>query len=155
MEEIQKHIETAVIATLFLFVLVVSFIMFLLFYFKKFYQEQAEKKRLEFFYKQEIKNTQLEIQEQTLQHVSRELHDNLGQVASLIKINLNTLVLDDNQKAQQKIEHTKELTRQLIGDLKALSVSLGGDRITKVGLEKALETEVERLNKTEAFEASF
>lgn len=155
MEEIQKYISTAVIATLFLLVLVVSFIIFLISYFKKFYKEQVERKKLEFFYKQEIQNSQLEIQEQTLLHISHELHDNLGQIASLIKINLNTIPLNDIPKAQQRIEDTKELTRQLITDLKALSVSLGGDRISQMGLARALEIEVERLNKTEEFKASF
>ena len=35
-----------------------------------------------------------------------------------------------------------------------MSVSLGADRIAKTGLAKALETEVERLNKTGQFNAS-
>ncbi len=96
---------------------------------------------------------QIEIQEQTLQHISRELHDNLGQVASLIKINLTTLKLNDPEKAVEKIEHTKDLTRQLIADIKSLSVSLGSDRIAQTGLARAIETEVERLNKTGEFVA--
>jgi len=99
--------------------------------------------------------SQLEIREQTLQYIGKELHDNIGQVASLIKINLNTLQLTDLQKATQKIENTKELTRQLITDIKSLSLSLGGDRIIQKGLLKAIETEVDRLNKTGQFAASF
>ena len=93
----------------------------------------------------------MEIKEQTLQHISYELHDNLGQVASLIKINLNTLNLDDKGKSLEKIAETKELTRQLIGDLKSLSVSLGSGRIVQTGFVKLLEIEIERLNKTGQF----
>lgn len=114
-----------------------------------------EKKQLQSEFSQTLLQSQLEIQEQTLLHISHELHDNLGQIASLIKINLNTIPFDDIPKAQQRIEDTKELTRQLITDLKALSVSLGGDRISQMGLARALEIEVERLNKTEEFKASF
>jgi signal transduction histidine kinase len=99
-------------------------------------------------------SSQIEIQEQTLQHLSRELHDNLGQVASLIKINLTTLQLSDTAKASEKVEATKELTRQLIADIKSLSVSLGSDRLAQTGLAKAIETEVERLNKTGEFIAT-
>jgi len=99
--------------------------------------------------------SQIEIQEQTLQHISRELHDNLGQVASLIKINLTTLKLNEPEKAVEKIEATKDLTRQLIADIKSLSVSLGSDRLIQIGLIKAIETEVERLNKTGEFIAAF
>jgi len=100
---------------------------------------------------QTLLQSQIEIQEQTLQHLSRELHDNLGQVASLIKINLNTLQLNDQQKLVAKIEDTKELTRQLIADIKSMSVSLGSDRIEQAGLVAVIETEVERLNKTGEF----
>lgn len=114
-----------------------------------------EKIQLQARFTQTLLQSQLEIQEHTLSHISHELHDNLGQVASLIKINLNTLRLQDPQKATEKIEDTKELIRQLITDLKALSVSLGSDRITQTGLVKAIETEIERLNKTGSFEAVF
>ncbi len=120
---------------------------------KKILVKESETLKLEF--EKQLMQSRLEIQEQTLQHISHELHDNLGQVASLIKINLNTLSLQDPEKASIKIEHTKEITRQLITDIKSLSVSLGADRIAQSGLVKALETEVERLNKTEAFKASF
>jgi len=114
-----------------------------------------ETQQLQSQFSQTLLQTQLEIQEQTLQHISREIHDNLSHTASIIKINLNTLQLDDKGKAVEKVEYTKELTRQLIGDLKSLSVSLGSDRIDQLGLAKALEGEAERINKTGAFEASF
>jgi len=119
---------------------------------KKILVKESEDLKLEF--EKQLMQSQLEIKEQTLQHISHELHDNLGQVASLIKINLNTLSLHDPEKAAAKIEHTKEITRQLITDIKALSVSLGADRIAQTGLVKALEIEVDRLNKTDAFIAS-
>ncbi|MBG9377179.1 sensor histidine kinase [Panacibacter sp. DH6] len=106
-------------------------------------------------YAEQLLQSQLEIQEQTLQHISKELHDNLGQVASLIKINLYTIGLDEKDKAAQKLDDTRELTKQLITDLKALSVSLGADRIAQTGLAKALETEIDRLNKTGQFKATF
>jgi signal transduction histidine kinase len=73
----------------------------------------------------------------------------------LIKINLFTLQLNDTDKALAKIEDTKDLTRQLIADIKSLSVSLGSDRLAQAGLAKAIETEVERLNKTGEFIATY
>lgn len=141
------------------FVIFIAFLIFIVVvmyrYYKTNHQYLQHIKELEFKKTETLLESQLEIQEQTLQHISHELHDNLGQVASLIKINLNTIQFDDINKAKQRLEDTKELTRQLITDLKSLSVSLGGDRITQVGLAKALEIEVERLNKTEEFTAEF
>jgi len=106
-------------------------------------------------YREELLKVQLETQEQALQYLSDELHDNLGQVASLIKLNLHTIRLSDNIKEKEKLENTINLTRQLITDIKSLSVSLSGDHLRRTGLLKAIETDVEQINKTEKFIATF
>ncbi len=146
---------TVILGTCVLFVLGGFIVSFFLTYTERKNRFIDEKRLLQTQFSQSLLQSQIEIQEQTLQHISRELHDNLGQVASLIKINLNTLQLSDIQKSEVKIEDTKDLTRQLIADIKSLSVSLGSDRISQVGLVKAIETEVERLNKTGQFTATF
>lgn len=99
--------------------------------------------------------SQLEIQEQTLQQISNELHDNIAQIAGIIKMNLYTIKPDDIKKTKQKIEDTQELVQQLITDIRLLSVNFNGDRIIQIGLSKALETEIERINKTDLFVALF
>lgn len=151
-----ETIKSYIIGFAIAFLLLGAFIILLsVLYSNKQMRNRREREKLQSQFSQTLLQSQLEIQEQTLQHISHELHDNLGQVASLIKINLNTLQLKDTAKATEKIETTKDLTRQLITDLKSLSVSLGADRIAQTGLVKALETEVERLNKTGQFTASF
>ena len=148
-------VTSILIITIFLLVIATGIIMLVLVYQKRQVQYLSEKEQLKVQFEKELFQSQIEIQEQTLRHISRELHDNLGQVASLIKINLNTLQLADTEKASEKIEDTKHLTRQLIADIKALSVSMGSDRIVQTGLAKAIETEVERLNKTGEFTATY
>jgi signal transduction histidine kinase len=139
---------------LYYIIIIATFVFFLLTFFIIYVGVYQNRRK--FFLKQEFLKAQMEIKEQTLQHIGRELHDNLGHIASIIKINLHTLTkdLDNAAKALDKIEATKDLTRQLIGDLKSLSVSLGADRIAQSGLAKALETEVDRLNKTGQFTAT-
>lgn len=95
---------------------------------------------------------QVEIQEETLQHISRELHDNLGHIASLVKIHLNTIITND-EVINAKLEDAREITRQLIADIKQLSVRLSDNAVAQKGLLAALEKEVERLNKTGLFHA--
>lgn len=124
-------------------------------YQNRIYKHRKEQAQLHAKFSQTLLESRLEIQEQTFQHISSELHDNLGQVASLIKINLFTIDLNDSDTARDKIENTKELTRQLLTDIKSLSVSLSSDRIAKTGLSQALATEIDRLNKTGQFVASF
>lgn len=152
----KQEVYILIIVASIVFLLVAFFLFFFVLYFlRKKKQILLEQELLKASFAQTLLESQLEIQEQTLQHISKELHDNLGQVASLIKINLHTIQVIEANKATQKLEDTKELTRQLISDIKALSVSLGADRITQGGLAKALETEIERLNRTDQFVATF
>lgn len=141
--------------TFIIIILLISVFIFFGVYQKKRLKFWMEKKQMQSDFSETLLTSQIQIQEQTRQHISRELHDNLGQIASLIKINLNTVTLQHPEKAAQKIEDTRELTRQLINDIKMLSVSLNSDRITKTGLLGAIATEIERINKTEAFHARF
>ncbi|MEO6547609.1 MAG: ATP-binding protein [Ferruginibacter sp.] len=136
-------------------IIATGIIMMVLIYQRRQVQYVSEKEQLRVAFEKEILGTQIEIQEQTLQHISRELHDNLGQVASLIKINLTTINVANAEQAIAKIENTKNLTRQLITDIKALSVNLNGDRLLQDGLAKALEYEIEQLNRTGQFTANF
>jgi signal transduction histidine kinase len=114
-------------------------------------KRRRENEELKAQFSQVLMQSQLEIQEQTLQHISREIHDNLGQVASLIKINLNTLRIDASEAESNKLENTRELVRNLITDLKLLSTTLNSDKVLKGGLIKSLEFEAGRLQKTGVF----
>ncbi len=143
---------TTVISSVFFVILLFFFAISISLRYRK---RKRENEDLKIQFSQTLLQSQLEIREQTLRHISYELHDNLGQVASLIKINLNTIQFDDKEKAIQKVADTKELTLQLIADIKALSVSVGSDHLSKTGILKALEIEVERLNKTGEFVARF
>lgn len=136
---------------LYYIVIIATFAFFLLTCFIVYISVVQNKKKI--LYKQELVKAKLEIKEQTMRHIAYELHDNLGQIASLIKINLTTLQLDDRDATALKIEDTKELTRKLIADIKSLSVSLNSDRVVHLGLIKVLKEEVERLNKIGSFSA--
>lgn len=144
-----------IIATIIIVVISLGLILLFLIFQNKRQRHIKETELLKDQFRQTLLQSQLEIKEQTLQHISRELHDNLGQIASLIKINLNTLSLQDIIKAGEKIEDTKELTRRLITDIKSLSVSLGSDNLLRSGLAISIQSEVERLNKIGRFSATF
>lgn len=142
-----------VAATLLFFLLSVFIVAFAALFLRKRQQFRIEQQNLQARFAETLLKSQLEIKEQTLQHIAYELHDNLGQMASLIKINLTTLQLEDPLNAARKIEDTKDLVRQLIMDLKSLSVDLNSDRIVQLGLIRGIESEVEKLNKTGRFVA--
>lgn len=99
-------------------------------------------------FKQAVLQTEIEIREQTLTHMSRELHDNLGHIASLIKINLNLASKNIPVSERTKIDESIDLLKQLIGDIKSLSVSLNSERLTNIGLLQAIKEDVMRINRT-------
>lgn len=148
-------VSAIILTTITLLVMAAFLVLFAIEYIRKKNRHKLERADLQKQFSQTLLQSQLEIKEQTLSHISRELHDNLGQVASLIKINLNTLPTPEPEKAAEKLENTKALMRELIADIKRLSLNLNGDRILRLGLAGALAADVELLNKSEQFEARF
>ena len=103
-------------------------------------------------YEQTILRSQLEIQEQTFRNISQEIHDNIGQVLSLIRINLNTLSAPSQE---QKLNLMDELIGKAIGDLRNLSHSLDSDMIRNTGWVKAAERLLNDLQKTGTCKTTF
>ena len=57
---------------------------------KKQQKNKAEKLKMQNEYQQSL----IEVQEQTLTNISQEIHDNVGQVLSLAKLNLNRVYIE-------------------------------------------------------------
>ncbi|MDC8004273.1 histidine kinase [Aureisphaera galaxeae] len=145
----------AIIAgSLLLFVLSTFIVAFTTLYFKRRREYKRERELLQSEFKSTLFKSQLEIKEQTMQFLSEELHDNIGQIASVIKIYLSTLNLDKKEEAEDKIEESSKLIKQLLKDLKLLSLSLNSQHVTQYGLLEGLKLEAERLNKIDNFEAN-
>jgi two-component system NarL family sensor kinase len=99
-------------------------------------------------YEKELLRSQLEMQEQTFQFISREIHDNIGQFISLAKLYLNTLDLNDRESTVEKVFQSTELLTKALDDLRDLSRSLSSELIQNAGLIKAIEIQVMQLQKT-------
>lgn len=104
--------------------------------------------RLKSDYEHAILNSQVEIQNQTFMHVGRELHDNLGQVLSLIKLNL-AAGTDDG------IRNSRQLLATAIHDMRLLSKSLNLDWAEKMSLQDFARNELLKLEKTGALSTRF
>jgi two-component system NarL family sensor kinase len=89
---------------------------------------------------------QLEVQESTFQHISREIHDNISLALSISKLQLNTVNMLDERDAEKKITTSIDLISKSIHDLLNLSRSLNTDLIKSLGLINAIEKEVEQVH---------
>ncbi|NCT93204.1 MAG: hypothetical protein GXC72_02165 [Chitinophagaceae bacterium] len=144
---------TIVIASVFL-VLIGFFLLLIVFVFlrrqRKFQQERDEMKNR---FEQTILKTQLEIQEQTFTHISREIHDNIGQVLSLVRLNMSTFSTVTTE--HEKFEHTDELLGKAIKDLRDLSHSLQTNRIHDIGIVESIRQLLLTLEKTGRYKTKF
>lgn len=96
--------------------------------------------------------SQLEIQEQTFRNISQEIHDNIGQALSLAKLNLNTINV---QNFESKLAITEDLLSKAITDLRDLSKSLSGDKISDLGLQAAIAHELALIEKAVTIKTEF
>jgi two-component system, NarL family, sensor kinase len=118
-------------------------------------QKLDEKLNLQNEFQQTLLRTQLEIQEQTLKNISWEIHDNIGQILSLAKLNLGTVDMNDPVTIHEKIDDSKNLISKAIQDLRDVAKSLNTDHIITLGLAKSIEQELEIIKKTGWFETIF
>jgi two-component system, NarL family, sensor kinase len=115
-----------------------------------------EKQQLEHNYQQEILRAQIEIQQQTLQAVSQEIHDNIGQLLSIVKMQLNTIEESPAPNPHQpQIIKTNELVSRVIEDLRSLAKGVNPEFVQTHGLAECVRFELERLQNTGLFKTNF
>jgi len=115
-----------------------------------------EMSELKIKYQEETIKAQLEKEEQTLTRISQEIHDNIGQILSLVKLNLNTLNIEDCPgSVKEKILTSKDLVGKAIVDLRQLSKSLNSLHLSQGYLSELINSELEIINKTGVYGVKF
>lgn len=133
--------------TLILFIIVLSilglFVVLLFFIFIKrknaLIQNRIESERR---YKEEIIKTQIEIREETLRNISWELHDNIGQLMTLAKIQVQTAKFNP-----EKIDEASQIIGKGLNELRTLSKAINPDTINNLKLYEAVKMELDRFNR--------
>lgn len=135
-----------------IFLLMASFVTFFFYLYQK--RLNAHLKEKEEF-KNEILRAQLEMQEQTFLTISQEIHDNIGQILSLIKLHVSTIPPDDYPVAKRKIAASKELLDQVIEDLRNLSKRLNSKYVSQLSLAESLKFQLSLIQKIGIYTTSF
>ncbi len=106
-------------------------------------------------YQKEILKAQIEMQEQTFLSISQEIHDNVGQTLSLVRLNMSTLEDKGSAIFQPKIRDSKELLDLAIEDLRHFSKRLNSNYASQQSLSELLSYQLGLIEKTGAFKTSF
>ncbi len=148
----EDFLITIVVASVF-FVLIGIFLMILVFYFlRRQRKNRMEKEDMRNRFEQTLLNTQLEIQEHTFNYISQEIHDNIGQILSLVRINMNVL---SEKFGENHFDTTDELLGKAIRDLRNLSHNLNSNRLKEIGIVEGLRSLIVQLDKTEKYNTEF
>lgn len=141
-----------IIAVLFasLVLAVVGGFMFIvvIFYQKKKIKHIKEQQRLIAEYEQSVLKAKVEMREATLKYVGQELHDNVGQLLSLIKLYLS-------RPNSQQPTNIRQLIDQAIMDIRALSQDLNISRVEQYPLSDFIEQELNKVHKAGLVKTTF
>ncbi|SDS37542.1 hypothetical protein SAMN05216503_2864 [Polaribacter sp. KT25b] len=129
-----------------LFIVIALIVLFTVFQKKKNSLVEERKEALEKF-EREITETQIEIREETLRNISWELHDNIGQLLTLAKIQLQNATEENIKDVSETI--TKGLT-----EVRALSKLINPEAINNIELKDAIQLEIDRFNRLNFIDSS-
>jgi len=105
-------------------------------------------------FEEEISNTQIEIQEQTLKNIGQELHDNIGQLLSVANMQLSIMTSVVDETIKDQFIETKDVVKESLREVRELSKSLNTDVINNKGFQESIQNEIDRLNRLEIFNAN-
>jgi len=98
----------------------------------------------------EFTESQIEIREETLKNISWELHDNIGQLLTLAKIQIQNIA----PETPELIE-TQNIISKSLSELRILSKVINPEFIKTISLHEAIEIEINRLNRLNFIKAYF
>jgi two-component system, NarL family, sensor kinase len=95
----------------------------------------------------EMQKLRIEEGERMMNEISREIHDNIGQMASLVRMKLHLIeTMATDEKQIRQISETGKLVDQVVKDAQNISHSLNSDFIQTRGLYNTLDSELKHVS---------
>ena len=141
------------VTTIIVLILAITLIVFFFYFQQKKTAYLIEQRETQKRFEEEITKSKLEIQEQALKNISWEIHDNVGQLLSVAKMQLNIIQFELPEKQQNKIIETGEIVSKSLQELRGLAKSLNPETIKNKGLIDSIALEIDRYNRLNFVEA--
>ena len=156
MQDQNKEIYFIMFMGFILAFLLVGFILGMIFFYQRRKQKQErELVRLKEEYEQEVLRSQLEIQETTMKTIAQELHDNIGQSLSVIKLWMSIAPIQKDHEAYDGVQNSKDMLHKVIRDMADLTKSLHTDRIADIGLSEAINFDLASIRRSGVLKIQF
>ncbi|MDB5131126.1 MAG: hypothetical protein JWR02_875 [Mucilaginibacter sp.] len=149
-------IKGLIIVTTLVFLIAAAFVLaYMLVYNSRKKRYMEEKAQMKLTFDAEIAKTQYEVQEQTMQTIGADLHDNIGQLLSLTSLTLNSIEVGKPAKAKEKIDAAIDLTLRSIKEMRLLGKLLQGDQLVVLGLSAAVRHEIAWMERSGKYKVSY
>jgi len=149
-DQVLFTIIAVIVIMLFLGVL---FLVMLFYYNNKKGQMSKEKQLMRATFDKQLLESKLEIQEQTFGMISQEIHDNVGQILSLAKVQLG--IMEQKQTVDgELLGNVKESISLAMTELRDLAKSLSSERLQQLSLQESISQEIRRINRSGIIQVS-
>ncbi|MEM6687603.1 MAG: ATP-binding protein [Bacteroidota bacterium] len=115
-----------------------------------------EIEKLDALYKEELLETQAEIQTETMRYIGREIHDNVGQKLTLSSLYLQQLVFENKApQITENINAINDIINESLSELRNLSKSLTDDTIEEYSLAELIAEECKKVYELKTYDIQF
>jgi hypothetical protein len=144
----QTEIQVLVfVTTIIVLILAITLIVFFFYFQQKKTAYLIKQRETQLLFEEEITKSKLEIQEQALQNISWEIHDNVGQLLSVAKMQLNMMQFAIPLENQAELKEVGDIIGKSLQELRGLAKSLNPETIKNTGLIDSVSLEIERYNR--------
>jgi len=151
----QHDLALGIAICLFFVALIVVYCAFLIrLYFRKIRKYTAQLYQKDLDFQKTLTTTVIETQEQVLQNISQDLHDDAGQQLTYLNFQLEHLKLDAPALVPT-LDPISKAIAELSDSIRGISHSLSHQLITGQDLFGAMEKEIERLNRQKSVRFTF
>jgi len=145
MEKLSQNITIILAASSILLLITLFIVMLVMAYLRRDLKHLKEKETMEADFEKQLLQSQLETQEETLNQLSTEIHDNVGQLLNSTKL-LIGLTQRSLTESPETLTMADETLAKAIQELRSLSKSLNKEWLQQFNFIENLESEIARIN---------
>ncbi|WET02890.1 ATP-binding protein [Flavobacterium sp. YJ01] len=151
----RKEIQLLVISLgIVFFTLIVTLVIIFFYFLKKRNSYLVEKMEADLYFQSELVKTRIEIKDQTLSEISKELHDNIGQIISVAIMQLNISISNKNVQISE-LKDLKAVLAKSLDELRILSRIINKDNLLQNNFIEAIQQDLERIKKLKKIKYNF
>lgn len=152
----RKEIQLLVISLSIVFFTLLVLILVLFFYFhKKKTNFLIEKMEADLHFQSELVKSRIEMKDQTLTEISRELHDNIGQILSVAIMQVNMYIQNQKAMTKDELNDLKDILGKSLDEIRTLSRIINRDNLLESSFLEAIQLDLERIQKLKRIDCYF